>query len=217
MGHIYVIAFDSGTVKVGRAADAAKRLAKHRNEAARHGVTATTEWSSPPHTDDAETEQKLIQFCREHGTLQPGTSEYFVGLDFVAVREFAEQLVRGDRAVLVAPAKPNEARRTSTLQYGGIYETNDGAVLIVAAPGILAHPDRRWIPALEVKRHDDGDLLTVAIDIPGIGSRYVNAGNIQRILRDWIGTDLAAGSYIGTATADSMEVVRDTLAAVFDL
>ncbi|MBX6382467.1 MAG: hypothetical protein IRZ07_05755 [Microbispora sp.] len=108
-----------------------------------------------------------------------------------------------------------------TLHYGGVYVytpkgiNRERAVLIVAAPGILAHPNRRWIPALEVKGHDDGDLLTVAIDVPGVGRRYVNAGNIQRILRDWIGT--GPGAHVGTVSAGDMEAVRDMLAAVFDL
>lgn len=108
------------------------------------------------------------------------------------------------------------------VEYGGVYVyspkgiNRERAVLVVAAPGILAHPKRRWIPALEVKSHDDGDLLTVPITLPDHGGRrYVNAGNIQRVLRDWLGTD--PDSYLGTISAEEMEAVRDMLAAVFDL
>ncbi|MFF3665702.1 hypothetical protein [Microtetraspora malaysiensis] len=109
----------------------------------------------------------------------------------------------------------------SNITYGGVYLyspkgiNRERAVLVVAARGILAHPGRRWIPALEVKPHDDGDLLTVAIDVPGVGRRYVNAGNIQRILRDWLVTD--SDAHLGTVAVDDMEAVRDMLAAVFDL
>ncbi|MFG2076892.1 hypothetical protein [Nonomuraea maritima] len=109
-----------------------------------------------------------------------------------------------------------------SVEYGGIYVyspkgiNRERAVLVVAAPGILAHPNRRWIPALEVKSHDDGDLLTVAITVPNHGGRrYVNAGNIQRVLRDWLGADPEA--HLGTVSANDMEAVRDMLAAVFDL
>lgn len=107
------------------------------------------------------------------------------------------------------------------LVYGGVYVyspkgiNRERAVLIVAAEGILAHPNRRWLPALEVKSHDDGDLLTVAIEVPGVGRRYVNAGNIARILRDWLGDQPDA--HLGTVSAGDMESVRDMIAAVFDL
>jgi hypothetical protein len=107
------------------------------------------------------------------------------------------------------------------LVYGGVYTyspkgiNRERAILVVAAPGILAHPNRRWIPALEVKSHDDGDLLTVGVTVPDVGRRYVNPGNIQRILRDWIATDHNA--HIGTVDDEGMDAVQNMLAVVFDL
>lgn len=85
--YIYVIAFDSGTLKAGRAADVIARLRTHRREAARHGVGVTAEWYSAPCGEHAAVryEQRLLDFCASRGTLRAG-QEYFSGLDFEEVR-----------------------------------------------------------------------------------------------------------------------------------
>ncbi|WP_405149376.1 hypothetical protein OG589_14325 [Sphaerisporangium sp. NBC_01403] len=92
-GQIYVIAFDSGTLKVGRAADAQARLAMHRREAARHGIGVTSQWCSAPCSQHEAVlyERQLLAFCASRGTLRAG-AEYFVGLEFDEVQGLAETL-----------------------------------------------------------------------------------------------------------------------------
>jgi hypothetical protein len=116
--HVYVIAFDSGTLKVGRAADARGRLATHRREAARHGVKTTAEWCSPPcSARQAEHyERQVIAYCTSRGTLRAG-SEYFSGLDFPEVRQYVEALTGGKQApqpAEVRAAYPVPAPRSQT-------------------------------------------------------------------------------------------------------
>lgn len=93
--HIYVIAFDSGTLKAGRAADAVGRLGIHRREAARHGIAVTSQWCSLPCSEGEAVhyEQQLVAFCASRGTLRAGL-EYFHGLEFSEVQSFAETLVK---------------------------------------------------------------------------------------------------------------------------
>ncbi|MEU9833253.1 hypothetical protein AB0D67_17145 [Streptosporangium sp. NPDC048047] len=93
-GHLYVLAFSSGTVKVGRTDSGRRRILQHRAEAARHGVELTDEWLSPAHTGWYQNERALIEHCESTGIRIGGNkSEYFTGLDFAAVRAFAESLV----------------------------------------------------------------------------------------------------------------------------
>lgn len=113
--HIYVIAFDSGTLKVGRAADGANRLATHRREAARHGIGVTSQWCSTPCSEHAAVlyEKQLIAFCSSQGTLRAGT-EYFVGVEFDAVQSLAETLAR-------APEPPPAKTEDQPIRSGGYH------------------------------------------------------------------------------------------------
>lgn len=106
--HIYVIAFESGTLKVGRAADGLSRLATHRREAGRHGVEVVDEWCSPPCGENTAVlhEQSLLTFCASKGRLRAG-AEYFEGVDFVEVVQFAEELIAKSWSV------PPESQPTS--------------------------------------------------------------------------------------------------------
>lgn len=108
--HLYVIAFDSGTIKVGRAADVTARLGTHRREAARHGVSVIAEWYSAPCGEWAAMryEQRLLDACASRGTLRAG-QEYFSGLDFEEVRVLAETL-----AGAPGPPSPKAAKPENT-------------------------------------------------------------------------------------------------------
>jgi hypothetical protein len=92
--HIYVIAFEGGTVKVGRAADVAGRLATHRRTAACFGLGVTAEWHSPRcgYRMSAQYERQLVEFCASRGVLRGG-QEYFTGVEFSDVQRFAESLI----------------------------------------------------------------------------------------------------------------------------
>lgn len=107
--YIYVIAFDSGTLKAGRAADVIARLRTHRREAARHGVGVTAEWYSAPCGEHAAVryEQRLLDFSASRGTLRAG-QEYFSDLDFEEVRALAQMLAGAP----VPPAVPPVAAKS---------------------------------------------------------------------------------------------------------
>lgn len=114
--YIYVIAFDSGTLKVGRAADAVARLSTHRREAARHRVGVTAEWHSAPRGEfeAVQYERLLIDFCASRGTLRAG-QEYFCGLDYEEVQALAETLAGASVPLAMTKAFPSRrqpGRRT---------------------------------------------------------------------------------------------------------
>lgn len=135
--HIYVIAFDSGTLKAGRAADGAGRLAAHRREAARHGITVTSQWCSPPCNEGAAVhyEQRLLAFCASRGALRAGL-EYFHGMEFSEVQSFAETLVGAadplpvaDEIAPTATIKPPSRGRPPVRRFGRIVEEENEELL----------------------------------------------------------------------------------------
>lgn len=91
VGHVYVILFSSGVVKVGKAVSPDSRIGDHRYHAAIHGVTITDGMVSDEHPHHSKTERELIRFCAEHGSRIAVGTEYFTGVDFEAVADFADQ------------------------------------------------------------------------------------------------------------------------------
>lgn len=89
--HVYVVAFDSDVVKVGRAKSATSRLHQHAKDARNHGHSITAQWVSPRHQAYKENEAALISFCSEHWAASSG-KEYFAGADFDSVVEYAQGL-----------------------------------------------------------------------------------------------------------------------------
>lgn len=87
-GHLYVVAFDSGVIKVGKAGNAESRLAAH----AKTGLIRAS-WTSPRHLDCSKTERQLIAFCNEYGHLYGGR-EYFTGIAFDHACAYAFLVVR---------------------------------------------------------------------------------------------------------------------------
>ncbi len=88
IGHLYVIAFDSGTTKVGKAVSPKSRLATHARDARMHGHVVTQSWTSEVHPENSLAERELINFCRTLGTCLSG--EYFTDIPFDAACAFAE-------------------------------------------------------------------------------------------------------------------------------
>jgi predicted GIY-YIG superfamily endonuclease len=64
-GFLYVIAFTTGTVKVGQTEDPRQRLNTHQAEAAVFGVGATAYWISQSHSNFKTNETLLIEQCRK--------------------------------------------------------------------------------------------------------------------------------------------------------
>lgn len=75
-GHLYVVQFESGVLKVGKSARPEKRLANH----AKTGPVVDS-WVSAHHLGISVTEGEVIKYCNESGALFAGR-EYFSGLQF---------------------------------------------------------------------------------------------------------------------------------------
>ena len=88
-GHVYVLAFDNGTVKVGQTQNATQRLNSHKSAARGFGLTVTDEWVSPPHVGYRANEDALKAIAVNLGGT-PTSQEYFNGVDWATVVEKAE-------------------------------------------------------------------------------------------------------------------------------
>lgn len=76
LGHIYVIEFTSGIVKVGKAKDPKARIAAHTRIAEVHGGGVRSSWVSRRLVSYSAAERDLIDLCSRRG--QPvGGREYF--------------------------------------------------------------------------------------------------------------------------------------------
>lgn len=90
-GHIYVLQFASGVVKVGYTATPQSRITQHAVSAAPHGGVIVAAWLSAPHINAQANETQIISFCRAHNATQIG-QEYFTAIDFAKVVGHAESL-----------------------------------------------------------------------------------------------------------------------------
>lgn len=91
-GHVYVVLFSTGALKVGQTKDAAKRSRQYAYAAGQQGSFVTKTWTSPRHTTVDENEQNLISFClKRYGEPIQGR-EAFAGADFDEVVTYAESL-----------------------------------------------------------------------------------------------------------------------------
>lgn len=97
--HLYVIEFDSGTVKVGQTRNPASRFAEHTRNAAVHGHAVTRSWTSTLHSNFRDTELALIAFCSARWGVV--AREYFPGSDY-------EEIVRHAANLPFREALPNE-------------------------------------------------------------------------------------------------------------
>ena len=75
-GHLYVIEFDSGVIKVGKSAAPTARVARHARLARAHGAAMRDHWISHLHFRAWYTEHQLIAYCSRVGQAVAGR-EYF--------------------------------------------------------------------------------------------------------------------------------------------
>ncbi len=92
VGHLYVLMFSTGVVKVGKAVDLDSRVATHRYHAKIHGVAITDAWGSEAHPQHSRTERELINFCLRQGVRIDAGTEYFTGVGFETVCDFAYKI-----------------------------------------------------------------------------------------------------------------------------
>jgi len=89
-GTIYVIEFSTGVIKVGRTTTKQKRLEDHTNMAFALGIEVVHVHTQRTN-DLLWAERELIAYCRSLCKEQR-RHEYFIGLDFPTIVNFAESL-----------------------------------------------------------------------------------------------------------------------------
>lgn len=89
-GYLYVVGFDTGTVKVGHTEDPKRRLGQHRGEAEAFGVHVTNYWISPSHIDFRGNETRLINACAR--VSRRTRKEYFHEVGYERAVQFASAL-----------------------------------------------------------------------------------------------------------------------------
>lgn len=98
-GHLYVLKFTSGVVKIGYTTDPKIRIRTHGTEARRRSDTLGRSWVSLPHPAAAAHEQHLLSFARSRFEPAFG-AEFFQSADFDA-------LVAHARLLLDEPSQPD--------------------------------------------------------------------------------------------------------------
>lgn len=90
-GHVYVLGFSNGCVKVGRTQNTGQRLTAHKGMARKFGLTIADEWLSPLHAEWLANERTLKKIAVSLGGVVAG-QEYYSGITYAAVVEKAEGL-----------------------------------------------------------------------------------------------------------------------------
>lgn len=90
-GHIYILKFSTGVIKVGQTLDLVRRMREHRRDAEAFGAVIVDYWFSPAHHNYLENEVEMILRCDEVATWR-SKREYFQGLDIDEVIAFASEL-----------------------------------------------------------------------------------------------------------------------------
>jgi hypothetical protein len=135
-GHIYVIAFDNGIVKVGRTKDIPDRLRRHKGDGRKFGIAVTDSWTSPLHVEWEMNEETLKEIAARHGGT-PTCTEYFMGADYAQIASAAARLPFTSPFAKVANGRPpmcpkgREGARECVIRVGALdaraRETADAA------------------------------------------------------------------------------------------
>lgn len=91
-GYLYVLEFETGSIKVGQTTDAARRVYEHCRDAWAYNVVMTNVWISKPHEGYLTNEVALIAAVSEFGG-ERAKREYFHDADFDKCVQLAESLV----------------------------------------------------------------------------------------------------------------------------
>lgn len=98
-GHLYLLKFDNGVIKVGSTTDIAARNSRHERESGRYGLQIVQRWNSVERADVRQAERLLINVLNMLGTRTSAGREYFTDVPFSIARYQAEHLskTREDR------------------------------------------------------------------------------------------------------------------------
>ena len=103
-GYVYGVLFSDGLVKVGRMSERSSRLSSYGVAASLRGSSVVKTVTSGFVVDSVREENKLIQWCREHGCQAAGR-EWFDGINF----ELLEAFILAD----VKPSSSSEIKRAA--------------------------------------------------------------------------------------------------------
>ena len=155
-GHVYVLGFSNGCVKVGRTQNTSQRLGAHKSMAGKFGLTITDEWLSPQHAEWLQNEDALKGIAAELGGTVAG-KEYYSGITFTAVAEKALGL---PFTTPEAPAPLSDAPRSQLKEEDILpllYST--AAALVLSTPEARLRL-RRMCELLDIKASDSqGEIL----------------------------------------------------------
>jgi hypothetical protein len=98
-GHLYVLKFSTGVIKVGQTLDLPRRIREHRRDAEAFGAVIVDCWFSPAHNNYLENEVELILMCDEAAPWR-SKREYFHGIDIEDAIKFAATLTYYTASVL---------------------------------------------------------------------------------------------------------------------
>ena len=169
-GHVYVLLFMNGVVKVGRTSNPATRIDAHRHNADAHGNPLTNYWVSKKLVNMEEAEHRLIAYCQDRGMCVAG-KEWFRAVPYMELVDFAIGMSTAfedpdgvtsyeiDRAVALLTAlgytvhRPAETSAdTDVTSYfvrdeGSRIQSSEGYRMYRDAGGVLTQ--KEWIAALE--------------------------------------------------------------------
>jgi hypothetical protein len=137
--YLYIVEFNTGTIKVGRTRCPETRLKNHATAARPHGITVARQWVSQPHWLARDNEDKLIKFCaRRYRALNDG--EFFSDATPEDVIAAAERL----------PASLRPAERLRFTQYGRL--AGRGGTWPEADPVVVVSLSRETLSAIDAAR-----------------------------------------------------------------
>jgi hypothetical protein len=95
MHYLYVCAFSNGHTKVGRSINPESRIASHAERVSCMGIELVASHTVPCASVAPMCETELIDLCAEHAS-ERFRSEWFAGLEFKQVCEWANTAAAGD-------------------------------------------------------------------------------------------------------------------------
>ena len=105
MGHLYVLEFTDGLIKVGHANTPGKRVIRSAREVAgRCGVTLTRRWVSEAHEDSEDNAKKLTHWACCCGRPVFGFRELFTEVPFDGAVQAAQHLMEDQELALLMSA-----------------------------------------------------------------------------------------------------------------
>ena len=141
MGHLYVLEFSDGSIKIGHANTPGKRVTSSAREVAgRCGVTLTQKWVSEAHEGSEMNEKKLAHWACCCGRPVFGFRELFTEVSFTQAVEAAQQVMEDQELALLLLSAPISIRDLWPGSFG--YRLRHAVLAPAGGPGSEAGPSR---------------------------------------------------------------------------